>query len=452
MLLEDDYYEDDAPRPTRPVWRKLALGSVLAVLGVSAVAAVVPYAPQVAQAVGRVRESWDSPEADAPAPSEPAGGDDRERSDPASIEDPSSPVGDPLSDASADAPTGDETPATPAADDSPTEEQTGTTPPAAPAIAVVQTHTVVESSESSLSGEYAGTLRATRAGEVVAPDGGRVERLLIEEGAVVRRGQLLAEVGALELRDEIEALEARRASGSGDRAAESELQLRRLRARLKRARLVAPYDAVVARLVAEEGATVEPGKPVVRLVENAPPEAVVGVPPEVAMQRAPGETVRVTVAGADRVATVKSVLPEFDAETLTRTVVLQLEAPPGENALAGLAVGEPVLLHLPRPAEHRGYWLPADALVEGPDGAWSAYLVEAVDQPGAGPTRHVLRRISLEFVRLEGDRALVRGSLGVGDVFAVRSGAELSDGQRVRPGALQGNGAPQFNVSKPIVP
>lgn len=183
----------------------------------------------------------------------------------------------------------------------------------------------------------------------------------------------------------------------------------------------APYDAVVARRLADEGQVLSAGQPVLELLEDAPPEARIGVAGDAAGAVQTGQDVDVLSNGKRLSGRVRAVLPLRDATARTRDVILEL--PPD----AGLVPGDLIRMRLGRQRSTAGFWVPMGALTEASRGLWSLYVAEPLEA-AQGPATHALARRIVQVIHTDDDRAYVSGTLSDGD-------AVVTDGlQRVVPG------------------
>ncbi len=236
-------------------------------------------------------------------------------------------------------------------------------------------------------------------------------RRLHAQGAISREDLDQQIHGSAALRSRLVQAESQ-VDGAGGR-------LRQIEVDLARSVLVAPFAGTVSRRLLDEGVVVSGGQAVISLVEAAPQEVRVGVPPAVAQGLRLGERHPVQVGERRLVATVSALLPELDAGSRTTTVVLRLP-------LDALPVGATARLSLRRSEQGEGFWLPTTALVAAEQGLWSVYVLGS---PGATPERgrQVVRRL-VDIVHSEGDRSLVRGTLRPGE-RVIAAGT-----QRVVPG------------------
>ncbi|MGB3614250.1 MAG: efflux RND transporter periplasmic adaptor subunit [Elainellaceae cyanobacterium] len=198
---------------------------------------------------------------------------------------------------------------------------------------------------------------------------------------------------------------------------------------ISKSTLKAPFEGVVSARQVDEGAVVGAGQSVVRLVENAAPEARIGMPTEAASRLQVGNTVAVAL-GADRYsASVASVLPEVDPDTRTQVVVLQLDP----AAAPRINPGQTVRMALTETIPTGGIWLPTEALTQDIRGLWSAYAVVPAATEAEAETAYEVQPQSVEILQQESDRALVRGTLQAGDRVVASGVHRLVPGQRVQP-------------------
>lgn len=208
-----------------------------------------------------------------------------------------------------------------------------------------------------------------------------------------------------------------------EQVSELEGELADVELELEGAQLTAPFAGSIEMRWATVGSVVAAGSPVVRLAE-ATRVAWVGIPVPVAARLKMGQTVWLTVGGVEVQGQAVARLPQVDASTRTRTVLIELEEGGSvPDAVAGDVVNIQFYVANPR----TGFWLPLTALHREFEGLWSV-LVAQPDGDG-----HVSQRRYIEIERLENDRALVSGSLAAGDEVIVEGGHRVVPGQRVTP-------------------
>lgn len=194
------------------------------------------------------------------------------------------------------------------------------------------------------------------------------------------------------------------------------------------ATLKAPFAARVVERMVDDGAVVAAGAAVFRLVEAKTPEAWVGVPAEAAATLKRGDYARLRVGGSERPGEVRDVLAEVATATRTRTVVVRFT---GAESFADTPVsGEVARLLLEREVD-----LPPDAvrvprpsLVKGTRGLWACFVVTPdADGSSAGE----IARRDVELLELDGDDAIVRGTLAAGERVVSGGTHRVVAGQRV---------------------
>ncbi len=193
---------------------------------------------------------------------------------------------------------------------------------------------------------------------------------------------------------------------------------------LEESRLVAPFDGTISKRHLDEGTIVAPGTPLLRIVETSQLEAWIGLPPSIAAKVEVGQQHRLRVDGQVRVAIISAILPELDAATRTRTVVLSFV---DGSATASFVPSQVVRIETTEPTKMDGYWLPTDALTPGTRGLWSAYAVEH----DAERNQHVVARRDVELIHSAGDRSFVRGTLAPTDRIIISGTHRIVAGQAV---------------------
>ena len=329
-------------------------------------------------------------------------------------------------------------------------------PPAAPAPIVARLAPLEVVGHAAVPRRFVGRVEAAQAQALAFEHAGRLTEVAVDEGDGVARGDALA---ALDVREIGLALEERRA---GRRALEAQLELAELTAERRRALeargasptqaadearldaegfrariaeadaaidgllldiensvLRAPYDGRIGQRHADPGQVVAAGESVLRILEDAPPRMRVGLPPPVAETVAPGDVLAVEIDGRSVPATVLRVRPDLDPDTLTRAVVLALEA---QDATAGRTG----TVELAQRIEARGAWVPVGALREGERGLWTVLAV--------GPGESALRVVAAEVLVVDGTRAFVSGAFEPGLRIVAEGAHRLSPGQLVAGG------------------
>lgn len=192
--------------------------------------------------------------------------------------------------------------------------------------------------------------------------------------------------------------------------------------RIDKSILNSPFDGVVSRRNFDEGTVIEAGQSVVRLVESDRLEVRIGVPVSAVSGIITGSEQEIQINGNNYSATVDSILPEIDASTRTRTIILTLDTAANRQ----IAPGEIARFPLTQTTNADGYWLPIKAIKKSDRGLWSCYSVVTND---AGET--IVKRQYVEIIATQSDRVLVKGTIGSEDLIVTDGIHRLVPGQRV---------------------
>ncbi|MBK5919750.1 hypothetical protein CCR80_01700 [Rhodothalassium salexigens] len=334
--------------------------------------------------------------------------------------------------------------------------------PARENVLPVATRTVAIQDGYTLSRTFTGRVAARRLTDLGFDRGGSVVSVLVDDGAVVAEGQVLARLDTDRLRAERRRLEAELTEAranlvlarktnarietlvaqghtSEQRLDETQAQVAALKARtarldaqlasvavdLDKAQLKAPFDGTVQRRLVDEGRVVEAGAPVLQVLETGDLEARVGVPLRFARRLRDGAAFAlINDQGRALPADLQSVAPAVRGATRTVTATFRIAdatSPPAAD-------GELVTLSLDDRVEATGFWTPLRALTADVRGLWRIYRLE----PAGGD----LYRIAFENVQLlyaQGDRAYVSGTVEDGVLTVAEGVAKVAPGQLVAP-------------------
>jgi len=318
----------------------------------------------------------------------------------------------------------------------------------------VQTVRVALASDAE-SRAFAGTIRPRREADVGFRVAGRIAARLVDMGARVQAGQVLARLDPNDLTLAVRSAEADLASaeaqavqaeadaarnrtlrGQGwvsastdevkqanahaatEHVASARAALALARNRLDYADLRAPSDGVITAALADPGTVVSEGQPVLRLAESGAPEAEIQLP-EQALPDAtrPGATVTLWARPDLKLqATLRELAPGADGKLRTFAARYTIADPP-----AWLALGMSATLHLPGADNAAIATLPAAALLDRGQGP----MVWQVKDEG----RLIERPVHVR--RLQQDRVVVTG-LSDGDLVVALGAQKLDPAARVR--------------------
>lgn len=324
--------------------------------------------------------------------------------------------------------------------------------------AVVETLVVEYTGSARIEARFPGLVAARRESVLAFSAGGRLDVVHVNVGDRVVRGDVLAQLDTRTLeaqlgaaRADAQAAQAQAAlarttlerqqqlverghvsvqrldeAGAAARAADAQAAAARAGARalevqLELARLQAPFDGVITRRNADEGAVLGAGTPLFHLVEDAVLEFRVGLPVADAAQLTPGNDY-VLESGARRVTARLRALTGV-VDTGTRAVEAVFELDGGQ----GVVPGEVARLVLPGSLQERGFWAPLTALAEGRRGLWTVY------QLTNGGGEYALEPRSVELLHTEGGQVYLRGAVEDGATILAAGIQRVTPGQRVVP-------------------
>jgi membrane fusion protein (multidrug efflux system) len=244
--------------------------------------------------------------------------------------------------------------------------------------------------ERPASVNASGTVDATTTADVAFEVGGRISRVLVEEGQAVRAGQLLATVDAIDYK-----LSAEQAVASAAQAADEHQRMRQLyergslapndyakyematkvkaaqaaqaQERLDDTRLTSPISGIVARRGVDAGESAAPGVPVFTIVALDRVTIRVGIPEaQIGLLRR-GTTATIAVpALAEKRFPARVTMIGVSADAASRTYPVKLEVPnPGHLLLPGMIAEA----HIDGDRMTRALTVPGEAVVRDAEGA-----------------------------------------------------------------------------------
>ena len=279
---------------------------------------------------------------------------------------------------------------------------------------------------------------------------GRVERILVDEGAPVKKGQPVAKLDRtdydLQLREadarlrQLEADLTRKrallAEGILAPAAVEPLQANVVAARvardsalrdIKHSTLTSPFDGVVARRLVEPDMVVATGSPILELQNNQHIEVTVDLPETAALSIPLNDTLQaegeLIIADLKLPLTYKEHSTQPREGSRTYRLTLRGEQPTDYNLLPGMAMR--VRLQSPPAPQSEApprFRLPLNAVQTAPNG--SHFLWLAVDGHA--------KRHDLQLERIENDHAVVSGELDDEMLVVVAGGSKLSEDQPIK--------------------
>jgi len=297
---------------------------------------------------------------------------------------------------------------------------------------------------------FVGRVEAARSVDVTFEVSGPLVRLPVREGRTIKRGDLVA---ALETKDfELAVREAQvqlqlarqdlerkqrvlaqkgiARSVVDDAKSNYELQrvrLEKARESLADARLVAPFDAYVARRYVDNFVTVRAGEKIVRL--NDPDQFLIVANIPEGLFATSGRDVPISMhaeldfaPGEECPLEIVDTRGEADDIAQTYEVSLAMTRPEQWNVLPGMTAS--LVVHVQDPRAGGSTLIPTSALVSGDDGRLYVWILDP-------QTLAVTRRyVTVEVPQAQG--VPVTSGLADGDMIVATGASQLSEGMKVR--------------------
>ena len=297
---------------------------------------------------------------------------------------------------------------------------------------------VVEKKARPANEEVVGTVRAKLRAALEAKVSARIEALLVAPGQTVKAGELLAQLDAREIQAKLDQSLALRDQAARDLARARDLMekkittqadfdsvqarervatgsVREMETMLGYTKLVAPFEGIVTRKLADVGDLAAPGKPILEMedpralrFEADVPEALIG-----SVKLGAKLPVRVSAAVAPIEGTVVEMAPVADAAS--RTFLVRLDLPTAEGTRSGqfgrvwVATGE-----------SRTIRVPGAALI-------TRGQIEAVF---VAEKQHAQLRLVRTGKRADGEVEVLSG-LNSGESVVIEGAEQLRDGQPI---------------------
>jgi len=313
-------------------------------------------------------------------------------------------------------------------------------------------------SDDRVANRYSGAVKADESVDLAFRVSGIVDAITqirgadgrlrpIQDGDLVRKGQVLARLRQVEYRDQVADADATLRQARADYERASQLyenrsiskaeydaayarytagQARRSQAATSMgdATLRAPIDGVILRRTVEVGSLAGPAVPAFGIADLRVVKVVFGVPDVVVARLKLGQTLPI-LAEALPGARLEGRITRISASADPGSRVFEVEAAL-PNPAGRLKVGMLATLHLGNETENAGVFVPLAAVVR-PAGDTAGYAVYVVAD--SSTARASLRRVQLG--ELSGNRIAVREGLRLGEQVLVRGATIVADGQAV---------------------
>lgn len=311
--------------------------------------------------------------------------------------------------------------------------------------------------------EFTGIIRAANTTGIGFELAGKIKLIAVDSGNIVKTGQLLAQLDTALLEAERSELDASVLQNSADlklatntleRSLElkkqgytSEQQLDELKGqlnsllaakerlsaslsanalRIDKSSLLAPFDGVISQREGNLGEVINVGSPIFTLIQNNNPQAIVGVPVDIAGNFVTQQQITLRVSDKQYPAHIEGISAEVNP--ITRTVAVRLSLPKGSKVING------ELAYLPYEKEilQAGFWVPISSLTDGVRGLWNLYVLNTQESQENPETFHIERR-DIEILYTKNEMAYIRGAVHQNESYIDQGLHKLVVGQRVKP-------------------
>lgn len=197
-----------------------------------------------------------------------------------------------------------------------------------------------------------------------------------------------------------------------------EAEIESLEVDIRKSKIEAPFEGVIAMRFSDEGRVVSPGQSIISLLEISKPQVRVGVDSKTADLLKIGQSINVSIDAYTQSAKIISIRRDLSQRTRTVDILLTVSNKPYE-----LKSGDLAKIEINRTIYQEGFWVPIEALTEGNRGLWSLYIAKPNDKEAKtdDESTHSLERRDVELHYTTADKAFVYGVLEHGDLV-VQSG------------------------------
>ncbi len=303
---------------------------------------------------------------------------------------------------------------------------------------------VVEATGTAGGQTYVGIVEENEGTAVSFTGMGAVRRVYVEEGQLVRRGQLIAEMDDTQARNALSAAEAQMTQANDalqrygllhengslpesqwveiqSKVAQAKSTLEIAKKNLSDCRLTAPVSGIIGRKQVSTGETAMPSQAVVTILDISTVKVKVSIP-ETEMNRLGSRTPStIRVAAANVVATGGYIEKGVQADALTHTYDVRIRVQNGAHRLLPGMVAN-VTFHTGTDERGPAITLPVTSVQKNAGGTLFVWSIDA------GNTAH---RTPVEIGRTAGNRVVVTSGLTAGQRVVVEGYQKLSEGTQV---------------------
>lgn len=267
---------------------------------------------------------------------------------------------------------------------------------------------------------------------------GKVREIKVDVGDIVKKGQLLAELESAEVLaslaeakanllmaknifersrtlDETNHVSQQRLENEEFKFQIAKAQHSAAMTRVQQTKIRAPYDGLIQNRLLDEGSIVNPGIPILEILDSEYVEARVALPKSAIEGASLGKKYSFIVDGQTVDAKLTRLAPMSSKGSNNRLAIFSFDTffNPGATARLVLKVRE----------FKRGAWVPLSSLSQAEQGLWTVFTVS---EDASSQKDYV------ELIHIEQNMAYVSGTLQTGDQVVVGGASKVAEGQSIR--------------------
>jgi len=290
---------------------------------------------------------------------------------------------------------------------------------------------------------YLGQIKAKQQANLSFEYSGRISKLLVDDGDIVKKNQVLAKQDTQLLSYKTAELQAKTSQlkaqiklnqanlnriktlisdgySSKQRLDELNTENQILNAQIKglnaqiqtlyyqneKATLIAPFDGVITKRLTSMGEVISPSVPVLRIIEQENNEISVGVPAKLARTLTIGQLFDINItdqANRGQQASLIAIGQQIDA--INRTVQLRLKMAKILHKYDRFN-GQLIRVAIDNRIEKPGFWLPLEAITDGVRGQWQVFIASPLSNESNNFT---LQTSTVNIIHVNEDSVYVTG-------------------------------------------
>lgn len=307
---------------------------------------------------------------------------------------------------------------------------------------------------------YVGLIQAQQESQLSFQSVGKIEKLYVDDGETIRKGQLLAQLNTETLQAQRKELQAkldlaeiklklakknyeRVATATSKNAyseqqedealstlkiAETEIsitqsQLQQLSIAIENTRIIAPYDGLVTKRLLDAGNTVHAGQTVFSIQTTSNYEARIGIPGQALKHLEIGKNYQLNNEESIYPATLISINNNQKYNELIE-VSFQLK----QETEKKLYSGDLIYFSLPQTVQQKGLWVNIENLSEATHGLWRVFIA----QESKENNQFIVSPRAVEIIYSNSQQAFITGSFMEGEKLIIKGTKKLVPQQKIK--------------------